>query len=300
MGVHLSFVRSIDLDEWTQRQIDAMKIGGNGAARNYFRKHGVAIDTKGEGVEKKYKSKVAHNYRAELAKLVELEAQKRGESTTKAPDSYDAVDTAETLLKNLEVEDQKLLEEEAKKKLASARASANQEVARPTLKPVSSIPGAKGKLMVAPKTGSLSSSSGPAVMLLKKKPSNVGSKLRVNKIVSRENSIEKSGSSDDAFEGVEETQLAAAEGEKEKAQIEADEALARALQEEINSYPNNDAYVNGTSSLSVSNSAVPITSPKAAPSAEATANNDSARGSKLEVSMAKLKELNRDFFSDFE
>jgi hypothetical protein len=45
-----------------------IKIGGNGAAKNYFRKHGVAIDTKGEGVEKKYKSKVAQSYRAELAK----------------------------------------------------------------------------------------------------------------------------------------------------------------------------------------------------------------------------------------
>lgn len=39
MGVHLSFVRSVDLDEWTQRQIDAMRIGGNGNARDYFRKH---------------------------------------------------------------------------------------------------------------------------------------------------------------------------------------------------------------------------------------------------------------------
>mmetsp|Transcript_8551 Transcript_8551/g.19648 ORF Transcript_8551/g.19648 Transcript_8551/m.19648 type:complete len:105 (+) Transcript_8551:83-397(+) len=29
MGVHTTFVRSIDLDEWTQRQIDAMRLGGN-------------------------------------------------------------------------------------------------------------------------------------------------------------------------------------------------------------------------------------------------------------------------------
>jgi hypothetical protein len=60
------------------------------------------------------------------------------------------------------------LEEEAKKKLMSARASASQEP-----------------------------------------------------IVSRESSFEKCGNSDDAFEGVEETQLAAVEGEKEKAQINA-------------------------------------------------------------------------------
>lgn len=40
MGVHLTFVRSVDLDEWTQTQIDAMRIGGNANARQHFRKHG--------------------------------------------------------------------------------------------------------------------------------------------------------------------------------------------------------------------------------------------------------------------
>lgn len=299
MGVHLSFVRSIDLDEWTQRQIDAMKIGGNGAARNYFRKHGVAIDTKGEGVEKKYKSKVAQSYRAELAKLVEAEAQKRGESTANSSDNNDVADSAITLLKNLEVEDQKLLEEEARKKLMSAKASAIQEPAKPTLKPVSSLPGAKGKLMVGSISGTSSSSSTPAVMLLKKKPSNVGSKLRVNKIVSRESSLEKCGSSDDTFEGVEETQLAAVEGEKEKAQIKADEALARALQEEINRNPTNEAHSNGSSIHSVPNSLAAITTLKVAPPASTAISVDKGKGSKLEESMAKLKELNKDFFSEF-
>lgn len=302
MGVHLSFVRSIDLDEWTQRQIDAMKIGGNGAAKNYFRKHGVAIDTKGEGVEKKYKSKVAQSYRAELAKLVEAEAQKRGEGTANSSENNDVVDSTETLLKNLEVEDQKLLEEEAKKKLMSARASASQEPAKPTLKPVSSMPGAKGKLLVVSNSTTSSSSSAPASMLLKKKPSNVGSKLRVNKIVSRESSFEKCGSSDDAFEGVEETQLAAVEGEKEKAQIQADEALAKALQEEINSYPTNEAHINGSSNRSVSNSLAATTTLKAKEAMPPTAvgtNVGKSKGSKLEESMAKLKEMNKDFFSEF-
>lgn len=41
MGVHLTFVRSVDLDEWTQRQIDAMRIGGNDNAKKFFKKHGV-------------------------------------------------------------------------------------------------------------------------------------------------------------------------------------------------------------------------------------------------------------------
>lgn len=74
MGVHLTFVRSVDLDEWTQRQIDAMRIGGNENATKFFRKHG-CTDFHGK-TERKYQSKAAVAYRAELAKLVEAEAAK--------------------------------------------------------------------------------------------------------------------------------------------------------------------------------------------------------------------------------
>ena len=40
MGVHITFVRSTDLDEWTSEQLCAMTMGGNGKARAYFKKHG--------------------------------------------------------------------------------------------------------------------------------------------------------------------------------------------------------------------------------------------------------------------
>jgi len=305
MGVHLSFVRSIDLDEWTQRQVDAMKIGGNGAAKTYFRKHGMGTDAKTEGVEKKYKSKVAQSYRAELAKLVEAEAQKRGEGTTTASGGPEMVESTMTLLQHLEVGDQKLLVEEAKQKLASARAAAIQETAKPTLKPVSSLPGAKGKLMVTQKVGSLSSSSGSmAAMMLKRKPSSGNSKIRVNKLSDNSNGIERTGSSDDAFEGIEETQQAVAAAEKERAQMEADEALARKLQEEINNGASgnlpNDAYINGggTSSNSASNAATPSPATVQPNPAKAT-NGSTIKVSKLDENMAKLKALNSDFFSDF-
>ena len=68
MGVHITFVRSVDLDEWTQRQIDAMRIGGNDNARKFLAKHG-CTDMHGK-TEKKYTGKAAVAYRAELAKLV--------------------------------------------------------------------------------------------------------------------------------------------------------------------------------------------------------------------------------------
>ena len=60
MGVHVTFVRyefyfgrnnkvtslcrSCDLDEWTQAQLDIMKVGGNANCLNFFRKHGITID----------------------------------------------------------------------------------------------------------------------------------------------------------------------------------------------------------------------------------------------------------------
>ena len=40
MGVHITFVRSTDLDEWTAEQLCAMTLSGNGKARAYFKKHG--------------------------------------------------------------------------------------------------------------------------------------------------------------------------------------------------------------------------------------------------------------------
>ena len=38
MGVHITFVRSTELDEWTEDQINAMKLGGNGPATAWFKK----------------------------------------------------------------------------------------------------------------------------------------------------------------------------------------------------------------------------------------------------------------------
>ena len=41
LGVHLSFVRSIDMDEWTEDQLKVMQLGGNAEARKFFKQYGV-------------------------------------------------------------------------------------------------------------------------------------------------------------------------------------------------------------------------------------------------------------------
>ena len=40
MGTHISFVRSVELDRWTAAEIKAMTVGGNEAARAFFRDKG--------------------------------------------------------------------------------------------------------------------------------------------------------------------------------------------------------------------------------------------------------------------
>ncbi|KIK69994.1 hypothetical protein GYMLUDRAFT_34404 [Collybiopsis luxurians FD-317 M1] len=70
MGVHISFVRSTNLDSWQLAQLRNMKVGGNQSAADFFTKHGgqsllVDADTK-----KKYSSRIAELYKEELAKRV--------------------------------------------------------------------------------------------------------------------------------------------------------------------------------------------------------------------------------------
>jgi ADP-ribosylation factor GTPase-activating protein 2/3 len=68
MGVHLTFVRSCDLDEFTVEQLQRMTVGGNANALQFFKAHGVSETQMGS--EKKYTTKAAQEYRKHLDKLV--------------------------------------------------------------------------------------------------------------------------------------------------------------------------------------------------------------------------------------
>ncbi|CAL0330838.1 unnamed protein product [Lupinus luteus] len=67
LGVHISFVRSTNLDSWSPEQLKMMSFGGNNRAQVFFKQHGW---TDGGKTEAKYTSRAAELYRQLLSKEV--------------------------------------------------------------------------------------------------------------------------------------------------------------------------------------------------------------------------------------
>ncbi|KAF2316094.1 hypothetical protein GH714_040987 [Hevea brasiliensis] len=67
LGVHISFVRSTNLDSWSHEQLRMMSFGGNNRAQVFFKQHGW---TDGGKIEAKYTSRAADLYRQILSKEV--------------------------------------------------------------------------------------------------------------------------------------------------------------------------------------------------------------------------------------
>uniref|UniRef100_A0A7S2SGD5 Arf-GAP domain-containing protein n=1 Tax=Eucampia antarctica TaxID=49252 RepID=A0A7S2SGD5_9STRA len=293
MGVHLTFVRSVDLDEWTQSQIDAMKKGGNGNAKAFFRKHGIS-DMSGS---KKYKSKAAAQYRAALAKLI-------------ANDAAAATTLAEELAKQI------LSSKESNKINTSSDSKPQTMTASASL--AKDMPGAS-KLVIsrpssasstpnnsAPSSGNInvdkipknkpklqlrkpSSNSKSGTSLLKMKSTRV-SKLSVKLSVKADSHTHNNGN-DMKFEDVKETQNAVAKAKEEAKQLEKDEDLARKLQEQIN----DGSLIQNDSPLPRTEPTQPI--PESAAPKSSTKDTPSNTANSLDQNMAKLKIMNSDFFA---
>jgi len=85
--VHISFVRSCDLDEWREDQLERMKLGGNGNAKAFFRQHGLTnTDSLGE---RKFSHRVAQMYKTHLDKLVSTHLNTPGAQKSQVIDSPD-------------------------------------------------------------------------------------------------------------------------------------------------------------------------------------------------------------------
>ncbi|TXT12984.1 hypothetical protein VHUM_01385 [Vanrija humicola] len=66
-GVHISFVRSITMDKWSEDQVKKMKLGGNEAFKQFLDSYGPDGGyTKGMGMSEKYNSWAASQYREKL------------------------------------------------------------------------------------------------------------------------------------------------------------------------------------------------------------------------------------------
>ncbi|KAJ5215878.1 uncharacterized protein N7498_002285 [Penicillium cinerascens] len=75
LGVHISFVRSTNLDQWQWEQLRVMKVGGNESAIKYFQSHGGSAALASKDVKVKYTSNAAVKYKDELKRRAAADAQ---------------------------------------------------------------------------------------------------------------------------------------------------------------------------------------------------------------------------------
>jgi ADP-ribosylation factor GTPase-activating protein 1 len=68
LGTHISFVRSVTMDAWTEAQIKRMKKGGNQQCKDFLIKHGIDMTS---SVREKYSSPAAQLYQDVLKAKVE-------------------------------------------------------------------------------------------------------------------------------------------------------------------------------------------------------------------------------------
>ncbi|KAK4178193.1 hypothetical protein QBC36DRAFT_325455 [Triangularia setosa] len=75
LGVHISFVRSTNLDQWQWDQLRIMKVGGNESATKFFQSNGGSAALNSKDPKTKYSSAAATKYKEELKKRAARDAK---------------------------------------------------------------------------------------------------------------------------------------------------------------------------------------------------------------------------------
>jgi ADP-ribosylation factor GTPase-activating protein 1 len=68
LGVHVSFVRSVSMDSWTEKQIKMMDNGGNDKCNTFLAQYNVSSAT--HSIQQKYNSPAACLYRDRYISLL--------------------------------------------------------------------------------------------------------------------------------------------------------------------------------------------------------------------------------------
>ncbi|SPQ25220.1 80ad352d-09e8-4630-a8c9-fe50f7781804 [Thermothielavioides terrestris] len=95
LGVHISFVRSTNLDQWQWDQLRIMKVGGNESATKFFQSNGGSAALNSKDPKTKYTSPVATKYKEELKKRAARDAKEYPEEVV-INDSGEGAEGAET------------------------------------------------------------------------------------------------------------------------------------------------------------------------------------------------------------
>ncbi|CAK7275438.1 ADP-ribosylation factor GTPase activating protein, ER-Golgi transport [Sporothrix epigloea] len=75
LGVHISFVRSTNLDQWQWDQLRLMKVGGNDSATKFFQQNGGSAALNSKDPKTKYQSSAATKYKDELKRRAARDAR---------------------------------------------------------------------------------------------------------------------------------------------------------------------------------------------------------------------------------
>lgn len=94
LGVHISFVRSTNLDQWQWDQLRVMKVGGNESATKFFQQNGGSAALNSKDSKTKYQSAAATKYKEELKRRAARDAKEYpGEVVISDGDAADGTST---------------------------------------------------------------------------------------------------------------------------------------------------------------------------------------------------------------